>query len=205
MPRLQIKADDQLVVEGSTPIVRFQVKDQQERPVSKSIVVAMTLTYKNIVTPTSPTVINTRSAQDILDTNDGVFRADLSVSSITQANPCVVTTTTLHRLFTGDRVYFTSVGGMTELNSRTFEIVRVSDTSFELARENSTSHTAYTSGGSIYAGLVEWNMTTSDSVIDDTDETSYGESEPHNAHFAITYNTDQVATVDVPIDVRRNY
>ena len=205
MPRTQIRPTDKIVIEGQTPIVRFQLVDQQGRPISKSTVDAMALTYKSIVDATSPAVINSRSAQDILDTNEGTLRADLAISGVTQSNPAVVTTTTSHNLLTGDRVYITSVVGMTELNDRTFEITRVSDTTFELARENSTSHTAYSSAGTIYIGIVEWNMTPSDTVITDTTETGYGETEPHNAHFAITYNTDQVAVKDIPIDVRRNY
>ena len=79
------------------------------------------------------------------------------ITGATKANPCVITTGSAHGLASGDQVYFTGVGGMTELNGRTLNITVLSTTTFSLQTLNgatgtdinSTSYTTYTSGGSV--------------------------------------------------------
>lgn len=69
-----------------------------------------------------------------------------NIASITQANPAVVTLTS-HGYSNGDEVRIANVGGMTELNERQFIVASAATNSFALLNTNSTSYTAYTSGG----------------------------------------------------------
>lgn len=79
------------------------------------------------------------------------------ISDITQANPAVVTSTA-HLLENGDEIEITGVVGMTELNGRRFRIASVTANTFELQNFNgesidSTSYTAYSSGGTVDRGF----------------------------------------------------
>jgi hypothetical protein len=49
-------------------------------------------------------------------TNPNVATSRGTVSAITKASPCVVTTSTAHNLYNGRKVKFTGIGGMTQLN-----------------------------------------------------------------------------------------
>jgi hypothetical protein len=72
-----------------------------------------------------------------------------ALSAITNANPCAVTTGANHLMTTGDVVDFSSVGGMTELNTGTYAITVTSPTSFTLTGIDSTGYGVYTSGGTV--------------------------------------------------------
>jgi hypothetical protein len=83
-----------------------------------------------------------------------VLETAVNISSITQANPGVVTTSASHGYANGDWVQINSVVGMTELNTRTFEITNVTATTFELLDPfgnnfDTSAATAYTSGGTV--------------------------------------------------------
>ena len=70
-----------------------------------------------------------------------------TITAATKANPCVITCGT-HNLESGDIIHIDSVGGMTELNGRHFTVGAVpSGTTLELQNEDSSTYTAYTSGG----------------------------------------------------------
>lgn len=69
-----------------------------------------------------------------------------SITNITQANPAVVTAVA-HGFVNGNTIAIDSVGGMTEVNGRSFKITVLSNDTFQLDGEDSTGHTAYTSGG----------------------------------------------------------
>ena len=71
----------------------------------------------------------------------------LNISSITQANPAVVTITEAHNLTTGDQVSISGVLGMTGINDDVYTITSISATTFSLDSTNSTGFNAYTSGG----------------------------------------------------------
>ena len=73
--------------------------------------------------------------------------ADLVVTDISQANPAVVTVADTSTLTAGDTVTISGVVGMTEVNDRSFTVNVLNGTTFELAGEDATGHTAYTSGG----------------------------------------------------------
>jgi hypothetical protein len=82
-------------------------------------------------------------------TNAGtVLEASQNITGATQANP-VELTVTGHSYSTGDEVFISSVGGMTELNSRFFTITSTGANTFTLDGEDGTTHTAYTSGGTV--------------------------------------------------------
>jgi hypothetical protein len=77
-----------------------------------------------------------------LDITDAV-----SISGATQADPVVVTTSSSHGYSDGDKVFITSVVGMTEINNRLFTVANKTATTFELSGEDGSAHTAYASGG----------------------------------------------------------
>ena len=72
-----------------------------------------------------------------------------AVSAATNANPCAITTGANHNMASGDVVDFSSVGGMTELNTGTYTITVTSPTSFTLNGIDSTTYGVYTSGGTV--------------------------------------------------------
>lgn len=83
-----------------------------------------------------------------LVTRGGYFNAPKFITAITQANPCVVTTSTAHGYINGDVVIIQNVLGMTQVNAaQKFTIANVTTTTFELVGINSTAYGAYTSGG----------------------------------------------------------
>lgn len=69
-----------------------------------------------------------------------------SITGATNANPCVITSAN-HGLANGDKVYISSVGGMTELNGNVYTVANVDTNTFELSGVNSSGYGAYTSGG----------------------------------------------------------
>lgn len=78
----------------------------------------------------------------------------VDVSTITQADPGVVTTITDHGLSDGDVIAFFNIGGMTTLNGNTYKVNNVTSTTFEIqtvagADVDTSGYSAYTSGGSI--------------------------------------------------------
>ena len=85
-----------------------------------------------------------------------VLEASKTITAITQASPGVVTSAG-HGLASGRWVKINSVGGMTELNGKTFEVRNPTTDTFELysvpngAAVNTTAYSAYTSGGTIKA------------------------------------------------------
>lgn len=73
----------------------------------------------------------------------------VNISAITaQPNP-LVTTSGAHSLAVGDFVRFASVGGMTQLNGNTYTVLTVPSATTITIGVDSTSFTAYTSGGTV--------------------------------------------------------
>lgn len=75
-----------------------------------------------------------------------VVESSKTITNITQANPAVVTSAS-HGYSNGDQVIITGVVGMVEVNGKTFTLANVTTNTFELSGVNSTSYTAYSSGG----------------------------------------------------------
>jgi len=71
--------------------------------------------------------------------------AGIAISGITQANPGVVTTG-VHGYADGDKVYITSVLGMTEINNKIFTVTVLSPTTFSIGIDT-TDLTAYIAAG----------------------------------------------------------
>ena len=82
----------------------------------------------------------------VLSNGGIVTEAANNITAITAANPAVVTSAG-HTLTNGDKIKIVSVGGMTELNNREFTVANTAANTFELSGLNSSSYTAYTSGG----------------------------------------------------------
>jgi hypothetical protein len=70
----------------------------------------------------------------------------VAITGATTADPVVITSND-HGLQTGDTVEIANVGGMVEINGRSFTVTRVDANTFSLDGEDGTGHTAYTSGG----------------------------------------------------------
>lgn len=70
----------------------------------------------------------------------------VSVTAVTKANPAVVTAAG-HGFSNGDIVLLRALGGMTQLNNRSFTVASSATDTFALTGEDSTTHTTYTSGG----------------------------------------------------------
>ena len=86
-----------------------------------------------------------------------------TIADATQANPCVIETSSSHLMETGTRVVISAVVGMTELNGNTYRITKVDATHFSLqdpddgTNINSSGYTAYGSAGDVdiaQSGLV---------------------------------------------------
>jgi len=88
----------------------------------------------------------------------------VSITGATQANPCEITATS-HGRSNGDLVYIDGVSGMTELNGGIYTVANASANTFELSGVNSTGYTAYSTGGSVYGGIVPQFTTSSGSEI----------------------------------------
>ena len=69
-----------------------------------------------------------------------------TITGATQANPCVITATG-HGFTSNQQIFIQSVGGMTQLNNRSFSVLVVDANSFQLIGVDSTGYTAYTAGG----------------------------------------------------------
>lgn len=97
------------------------------------------------------TAVNDDTGEESLHACDAV---NIPISGITQADPCVVTTTGGHGLRSLDEIEIEDVVGMTELNDGRYRVIWLSYTTFSLQHLNgvdvdSTSYTAYTSGGNV--------------------------------------------------------
>lgn len=86
---------------------------------------------------------------DIIANPFGTTKASaLNITGATQANPCVITSNA-HGYSNGDIVYIEGVLGMTQLNKKNYTVRGVTTNTFQLEAVDSTSYTAYTSGGRV--------------------------------------------------------
>lgn len=110
---------------------------------------------------------------------DEVTPNTLSITSVTQANPGVVTYTGTDPN-DGDKYEISSVVGMTELNGNQYVVQNVDGAlnTFELMDENTTSNTAYSSGG------------TAEQVLPKSEDWSYIYDEPADCLRILEVNDD---------------
>lgn len=178
------------MLEGGSCDLRIQLIDSYGRPLAHDDISAAELTLYDLA---SGTVINSRSAQDVLDANGGALAADLTITAATRALPCVLTCTG-HGLLTGNLVHLSSVGGMNELNGRVFAVERLSDSTFALAGVDSRNYTTYTSGGTGRIGLLTIHLSALDNVIVGT-VPSNGWAQTHRAEVIVTYGAEDYTVV----------
>jgi hypothetical protein len=83
------------------------------------------------------------------------FQSPLMITGITQASTAVVTVSSIQDLQNGDLVAITGVSGMTEVNfngSNLYTVANIAGNTFELQGVNSTTFSAYVSGGRVNFG-----------------------------------------------------
>jgi Flp pilus assembly protein TadG len=126
-------------------LVDLVVKDQQTPFYSKVAVVPWSMgvnvgTYANNVRGTP---VGGKAISGIAAWHTGSQR---TISSVTRANPAVVTTSSNHGFVTGDTVMVTAISGssnMDELNGAVSTITRISNTQIRLNGINSSSYDSY--------------------------------------------------------------
>jgi hypothetical protein len=96
---------------------------------------------------------------------DACVQKEQAITGATTADPVVITANN-HGLQTGDTCTITDVGGMVEINDRTFTVTRVDANTFSLDGEDGTGHTAYTSGGSFAAAIGGGNLDNAIALVD---------------------------------------
>jgi hypothetical protein len=82
---------------------------------------------------------------------------DLTITTITQANPAVVTVVAIGDLVDGDMIVIQGVTGMTEVNfdgSNIYTVANSVGNTFELQGIDSTAYGAYIAGGTVIFGSV---------------------------------------------------
>ena len=83
--------------------------------------------------------------------------AQLDITGVTQANPAVVTVSSIGALQNGDIVVITGVEGMDEVNfdgTNYYTVAGIAGSTFQLQGIDSTAFGAYTSGGTVDFGEV---------------------------------------------------
>lgn len=110
----------------------------------------------------------------------------LSVASITQANPGVVTTNLAHGFATGQVIKMTGVLGMTQVNNVNYTITVINATSFSIG-VSTTSYGAYTSGGVVTPNLR--NVSVSINDYPDTYSITYVTPPQQTVSITATWNT----------------
>lgn len=98
--------------------------------------------------------------------NDGhvIEVLDDAITGITQANPGVVTAPA-HPFSDGMRVTLTGVAGMTEVNGNTYVVGNSTADTFQLVGIDTTSFTAYSSGGTVTQDLTVIGTTQANPVV----------------------------------------
>ena len=82
---------------------------------------------------------------------------DLTITDISNGNPGVVTVSAIGSLTNGDKIVIQDVSGMTEVNfdgSNIYTVANIAGNTFELSGVNTTTYTAYSSGGTVTFGEV---------------------------------------------------
>jgi uncharacterized protein (TIGR02217 family) len=108
---------------------------------------------RKIVKPVDPITVYLNASPEAgasVDYTTGIVTmpafATRTITAITQANPGQVTTSAAHGFSTGNLIYITGVGGMTQVNNLVFTITNVDSTHFTLGVDT-TNYGTYTSGG----------------------------------------------------------
>ena len=73
--------------------------------------------------------------------------SSIGISGVTKANPGVVTTSSAHGLNTNDFIWISGVSGMTQLNTRAYRVVKISNTTFSLQSWSGSAWVAVSTSG----------------------------------------------------------
>jgi len=95
----------------------------------------------------------TSGASGIVESVSASVSATVSAAAKTSGTLLTVTTSGSHNLSTGQNVTFAGVGGMTQINGNTYEIIVTGATTFTIATDTSGFST-FTSGGTVQNGIV---------------------------------------------------
>jgi hypothetical protein len=134
-----------------------------------------------------------------------------TISAITKAAPCVITTAANHTIPVGWRIRVVGVGGMKEINSlgddSFYLVTGTTGTTLSLNRVNSLGYTAYTSGGVIeYNTPVPLTGYTAQMQIRETLESTAVIHQLTTGGNGIVINTsDSTIFVTIPAAVTRNF
>jgi uncharacterized protein (TIGR02217 family) len=77
----------------------------------------------------------------------GITKATTAVITITEDMDAGTGGTFIEGLLTGESIYISGIGGMTQVNDRRFKVTRLTALTFELDGEDSSGHTAFSSDG----------------------------------------------------------
>jgi len=102
---------------------------------------------------TGETITNETGASGIVEAASTSVTAAISNMVSSSPNTLTVTTSSAHNLSTGQNITFDSVGGMTEVNGNTYEIVVTGASEFTIDIDAS-GFSSYTSGGTAQNGIV---------------------------------------------------
>src|SRR6056300_1271089 len=116
---------------------------------------------------TGETVTNESGASGIVEAASASVTAAISNMVATSAVLLTVTTSSSHNLSTGQNVTFDSVGGMTEVNGNTYEIIVTDVDEFTIATDTS-GFSSFTSGGTAQNGIVVISNKSGTFAIGDT-------------------------------------
>lgn len=93
---------------------------------------------------------NTFQLQGVSSSGYSAYKSSGTIRKCVAADCSIVITAASHDLDNSDKVYITSVSGMTQLNGKTFTVANRTTNTFSLAGVNGASYGAYTSGGKAY-------------------------------------------------------
>lgn len=82
---------------------------------------------------------------------------DLTITGITQANPAVVTVSSIGDLENGDQIVIQGVEGMTQVNftgANIYTVAGIAGATFQLQGTDSSAYTAYSANGTVTFGSV---------------------------------------------------
>ena len=116
---------------------------------------------------TGETITNGTGASGVVEAASTSVTAAISNMVATSAVLLTVTTSSSHNLSTGQNVTFDSVGGMTEVNGNTYEIIVTGASEFTIATDTS-GFSSYTSGGTAQNGIVVISNKSGTFAIGDT-------------------------------------
>ena len=122
--------------------------------------------------------------------------SNASISGITKANPCVITTSAAHGINVGSKIAISGISGMTQLNGTTQTVSAVTSTTLTLGDVNSSSYSTYTSGGTIVPQVVQYAISGLGQVIQQY--TAQGASSP-------TANADYIGQLYVDTNSNGGY